>query len=818
MSHLSSATYGAAVPRLAAEHLLQLFDQAPSFMAVIHGPDHVFEMANGAYLKLVGHRDILGKTVREALPEVLGQGFFELLDTVYATREPFVGRGFRIELQQEPNGSLETRYLNFVYQPIVDEHGAVYGIFAEGSDVSELFEAQGALAGKIATLERLEKRQALHLEMADALRSISCEEDIGAVAARLLGREVGSQSVALVEIDEDLGIFAARVFGGQAHPSGEIRRGPLAEFDVFANGLLSGGAPFITSAGLSVPSLDVTIRRFLSVDEAASMLVIPFANGGRATRFIALARPCEAPWETEDIDLVRAMAERVWSSLETCRAQSALKAERDESRHIFLNMTEGFAIISADWHMKQINALGLKVGQREAQLVVGRSLWDVWPEIIGTEVETRYRRVMGSRSAETFEELVAFSNGKNVWLELRLLPMPDGGMAVLYQDIGDRKKILQGLQDADRRKDEFLAMLAHELRNPLAPIVAAAQMLAVVPVDVDNGARVRHLGQVVARQANHMTSLVSDLLDVSRVTSGLVKLESERLDIRQVVEESIEQVMPFVEAKRHKLTLLSSVRSALVMGDRKRLVQIVTNLLQNSAKYTPDGGKISVGIQADGARIEVCIRDNGTGMDAELLPFVFDLFTQERRSSDRAQGGLGLGLALVKSLAALHGGEVLAHSDGLGRGSTFTVSLPLLTALPQDPLSDTRSLSVLPKPLKLLVVDDNIDAADLLAMFLETSGHQVVVQYSSADALHTAEAEKYDVFLLDIGLPDMDGNELARRLRASSQSAHATIIAVTGYGQEYDKDTSIAAGFDYYFVKPANPKLLVELLAGISPA
>jgi CheY-like chemotaxis protein/two-component sensor histidine kinase len=358
-------------------------------------------------------------------------------------------------------------------------------------------------------------------------------------------------------------------------------------------------------------------------------------------------------------------------------------------------------------------------------------------------------------------------------------------------------------------------MLAHELRNPLAPIVSAARMLAAV---ADDAGKVRHLGQIVTRQAEHMSNLVTDLLDVSRVTSGLVKLVRERVDIRQVVDESIEQVMPFMDAKRHKLTLSSSMKSALVMGDRKRLVQVVTNLMQNAAKYTPDGGEISVAIDANAERLDISIRDNGIGMDAELLPFVFDLFTQERRSSDRAQGGLGLGLALVKSLVTLHDGQVQARSDGRERGSTFTVSLPLIEALPHEIAAEMHSPSAVPKQLKMLVVDDNVDAADLLAMFLETSGHKVVVQYSSADALETAAVEKYDVFLLDIGLPDMDGNELARRLRMSSQSAHATLIAVTGYGQEYDKESSIAAGFDYYFVKPANPNLLVNLLAGINPA
>lgn len=430
------------------------------------------------------------------------------------------------------------------------------------------------------------------------------------------------------------------------------------------------------------------------------------------------------------------------------------------------------------------------------------------------------RRAMQDGTSYDIDYRTLPGTGNTVWVSAKGRMFTDAQtgkrrFAGIATDITSHKEANLALQQADRRKDEFLAMLAHELRNPLAPIVSAAQMLSIV---ADNPTQVRHLGQIVARQAEHMNSLVTDLLDVSRVTGGLVKLVRERLDIRQVVDESIEQVMPFMDAKRHKLTLSSSVRSALVMGDRKRLVQVVTNLMQNAAKYTPEGGEISVSIDADGERLDVSIQDNGIGMDAELLPFIFDLFTQERRSPDRAQGGLGLGLALVKSLVALHNGQVHARSDGRERGSTFTISLPLIEALPHESAAEMHTPSVPPRSLKMLVVDDNVDAADLLAMFLETSGHKVVVQYSSADALETAAVEKYDVFLLDIGLPDIDGNELARKLRASSQSAHATLIAVTGYGQEYDKESSIAAGFDYYLVKPANPKLLVNLLAGISPA
>lgn len=323
------------------------------------------------------------------------------------------------------------------------------------------------------------------------------------------------------------------------------------------------------------------------------------------------------------------------------------------------------------------------------------SLYGVTPEVAERGVSMEYfsriihpddranvtaavKQAMQDSTSYDIDYRILPGTGNTVWISAkgRMFTDAQAGkrrFAGIVTDITSRKDANLALRQADRRKDEFLAMLAHELRNPLAPIVSAAQMLAVV---ADNAVKVRHVGKIVARQAEHMNNLVTDLLDVSRVTSGLVKLVRERLDIRQVVDESIEQVMPFMDAKRHKLTLSSSMRSGIVMGDRKRLVQVVTNLMQNAAKYTPDGGEISVVIDADGERLDVSIRDNGIGMDAELLPFVFDLFTQERRSSDRAQGGLGLGLALVKSLVALHDGKVQARSDGRERGSTFTVSLP----------------------------------------------------------------------------------------------------------------------------------------------
>lgn len=496
------------------ERLLALFEQAPGFMAVLRGPAHVFELTNKAYLQLVGHRQIVGKPAKEALPEVAGQGFFELLDQVYNTGTPFVGNALPIKLQREPNGPLEERYVDFVYQPIRDANGVVTGIFAEGSDVTE---------------------------------------------------------------------------------------------------------------------------RKLAEDE---------------------------------------------------------------------------------------------------------------------------------------------------------------------------------LRAANRQKDQFLAMLAHELRNPLAPITTAAQLLKLNRLDE---AGIKRTSDIIARQAEHMTSLVNDLLDVSRVTRGLVTLDKEELDLNLIVASAVEQVCTLIDSRRHSLTLQLSGEPALVLGDRTRLVQVVSNILNNAAKYTSPGGQIGLQVVVHDDQVKISIRDNGSGISPEILPYVFDLFTQAERTPDRTQGGLGIGLALVKSLVSLHGGSVEAKSEGLNRGSEFTIKIPRLgTAASKSDLMEQEPGAETPaNALRILVVDDNIDAAQTLSMVLETEGHRVHVVHDAQSALKHARQVRPQVMLLDIGLPDMDGYALAAQLRSLPETANAVLIALTGYGQSQDRERASAAGFDHHLVKPANLGQLSRVLASI---
>lgn len=487
-----------------------LFEQAPGFMAILRGPSYVFELVNTSYYQLIGHREVLGKPAREALPEVVEQGFLELLDHVYKTGEAYVGRAVPINLQRDPHGDLEQRFVDFVYQPIRDQQGVVSGIFAEGSDVTE------------------------------------------------------------------------------------------------------------------------------------------------------------------------------------------------------------------------------------------------------------------------------------------------------------RKRAEDELRAANRQKDQFLAMLAHELRNPLAPITTAAELLKIGRLDAGG---IQNASAIIGRQAEHMRALVDDLLDVSRVTRGLITLEREELDINAIVTNAVEQVRSLIDAGHHRLTLQLSGESAHVMGDRTRMVQVFSNILNNAAKYTPPRGEINIGVHVDDDQVEVSVRDNGMGIAPEVLPYIFDLFTQADRTLARSLGGLGIGLALVKSLVGLHGGSVAARSDGHNQGSEFSVRLPRIRAA--EPAVPSRRGDRRAGSLRILVVDDNVDAAQSLSLLLNIDGHQVAVDHDGRSALTRLHHERWDVLLLDIGLPDMSGYEVARRIRALPGMANVALVALTGYGQSQDVRQSKEAGFDHHLVKPASMEQLTRVLSQV---
>lgn len=370
---------------------------------------------------------------------------------------------------------------------------------------------------------------------------------------------------------------------------------------------------------------------------------------------------------------------------------------------------------------------------------------------------------------------------------------------------------------ANRAKDEFLAMLGHELRNPLAPILTATELLRL-----RGASGVERERTVIERQARHMVRLVDDLLDVSRVATGKIELQTETVDLGEVVAKAIEMASPIIEERRHHLHVKRAGRPLLVEADPARLAQVLTNLLANAAKYTRPAGNITVTLEPDGDQAEVVVADNGIGIDRDMLPRIFDMFVQSRQSLDRSQGGLGLGLTIARNLVTLHGGTLTAHSEGPGHGSQFRLRLDLQRAGAEagsdgtDPLPRPPQVAA-DEACRILVVDDNEDAGEMLGHWLTGRGHEVRLALDGPAALRIAAEFAPEIVLLDLGLPVMDGFEVARTLRQRS-SAPLLLIALTGYGQERDRNQVRAASFDAHLVKPVDGARLEQVMAQLSAA
>ena len=399
-------------------------------------------------------------------------------------------------------------------------------------------------------------------------------------------------------------------------------------------------------------------------------------------------------------------------------------------------------------------------------------------------------------------------------------------VAVMFKDITERRRTerqlaaqTQALEELDHRKDEFLAMLSHELRNPLAPLSNAVQLLRLMPDE--NPARQQALA-IIERQASQLNQLIDELLEISRISTGRVQLRQEQVALGSIVARAIETSQPLFTQKGHALAVTLPNQEVWLYADAMRLEQIVVNLLANAAKYTDPGGLISLDVQQDGEVAVLRITDNGIGIAPELLPRIFELFTQAERSLDRSEGGLGIGLYLVQRLVELHGGNVSASST-VGQGSDFTVCFPVIqpAALPKPTLAGTLVSAVQPaeesaNALRILVVDDNVDAAKSMMALLQMSDHEVKLAFDGPSALLVATAWPPDVVLLDIGLPGLNGYEVAKRLRQDAELGQTMLIAVTGYGHESDRQLSREAGFDHHLTKPCDFRELEELIKSAS--
>ena len=458
--------------------------------------------------------------------------------------------------------------------------------------------------------------------------------------------------------------------------------------------------------------------------------------------------------------------------------------------------------------------------------VIGKSITIIIPPELLEEERQILEKIGRGERIDHFDTVRVAKDGRRIAISLTVSPVRDAsgtviGASKVARDVSERKRAelaLQGseeaLREADRRKDEFLALLAHELRNPLAPIRYA---LAANRRSDRTPEQRRQAEEIIERQVTHMSRLLDDLLDVSRITRGTLELKKAPTELSLVIGTAIETARPVLSAKNHTLSVDLPQGPMRLEADPVRLAQVFSNLLINAAKYTDPGGQVQLKAHREHDEVVVCMRDNGIGIAAEMLPRLFTVFTQLNTSA-RAEGGLGVGLSLVRGLVTLHGGTVIARSDGPGKGSEFIVRLPLGIPAEEHSGGMPSQEQLADNGLKILVVDDNRDAADTCAMLLETSGHHVQTAYTGHAALELAEDFAPHAVLLDIGLPDVSGYELAQKMRAAPWAHDITLVAVTGWGQEEDRKRALEAGFDHHLVKPIAPEALDALLRSLTGA
>jgi len=424
-----------------------------------------------------------------------------------------------------------------------------------------------------------------------------------------------------------------------------------------------------------------------------------------------------------------------------------------------------------------------------------------------------FPRVVREGHADVEIRFRHFKSGAGIWMLYNVFTIKDStgepvGFATVSRDISASKQVKAALREANQRKDEFLAMLAHELRNPLTPINNAAHILDRLNLE---DPRLSWATEIIKRQVKHLTHLVDDLLDVSRIARGKISLKKERIDLVEVIKAVLETARGFILAKQQHLDVCLPEQPILLEGDSVRLSQVLLNLLDNASKYSLEKGQIEVNAQRLGAEVEIRVRDNGTGISPELLPTIFDLFQQGMRTLDRSQGGLGIGLTLVKQLVELHGGQVTASSPGAGLGSTFSIRLPTIVKATTVPVSETPT----PSPnagMRVLVVDDDSDVRMSTALLLELNGYEVKMADSGEQAITLIDAFHPDVVLLDIGMPGENGYQVAQCIRRLPNGGDLLLIALSGYGRAEDLARSQEAGFDHHLVKPLNLHTLCNLL------
>jgi PAS domain S-box-containing protein len=703
------------------------------------------------------------------------------------------------------------RDVSLTVSPVHDRHGLLIGTSTVARDNTLRKSAERQLL-------RSEEEQRLLVAIHDATRGLHDAGDVMREAATQVVRHFAAAHCAYGEVDLDASTM--QITGGYSRDLPTLAgRYPLGGFgDGMIAALRAGRTAAIEDVRTS-PLADTRLAaRTYAQMRVVSLLCVPLLRADRLTAILLMADTRSRSWTTEEADLLAQIAERTLFAVESARGAAALRESRDV---LALAMGAGrMGAWSQDvetnsvwWSPELEEIAGLPPGgfegseegfyalvHEEDRPALARAVDTALQSGTDYKVEFRYRH----------------GSGQWRWMEGRGMGVygRDGAPRMIYGlgiDITDRRRTVEALQEADRRKDEFLATLAHELRNPLAPITSGLHILRVTG---GHGEQAEQARDIMERQVAQMVRLVDDLLDVARISTGKIELRREPMDLADAVRDAVDTSRPLVTAGGQTLEVSLPSTPVFVNADRTRLSQMFANLLNNSAKFSAPHQPIAITVERDGDEGVVRVRDAGMGIHPENLPGIFDMFRQAGLADGRSRGGLGIGLFLVKRMAEMHGGRVEAQSDGPGLGSEFVVRLPVLQGLAPAPLRTLNGNAAgLAAPRRILVVDDNQDAASLLATMLAIHGHETRLAHDGPEAMAVAGDYRPDVVVLDIGLPTVDGHETARWIRRQPWGRHILLVAVTGWGHPEERRRSNEAGFDHHLVKPADPLAIADLIS-----
>ena len=931
-----------------------LFRNAPAAICILRGPEHVFDTVNEDYQRLFPGRLLLGRTVREALPELKDQGFFELLDRVYQTGEPYLGTEILVRVDKHGDGTLASAWFNFVYQPIPGGSG-IEGIFVHGYDVTGLVEARRRAeqlaqslrerdellsasqeispigfayfrilrdaAAKAADFEYLFQNEAASrlnrlgagtscagrriLEVFPSIAKTPLFAHYRAVAdtgqewqgeerytgehldnwfritcvrptvdtltltvedvttQRKLADRLGRLNALTAALSAARSIVeVAEVAVGAAAEAGASTAALLRPVDaniytvIASRGISLEGRPDLRNLSFAMPTPSndaMTSRQPGYVETAAEFerrypelnrltgavnsasAALPLIAAGQLVGALVFRFKAEHRFDAGEREFLEALASLVSQAFDRAAlfdkanlARAELERQKKRLDVMLEEMPVGVLVVERGGRLILQNRTASEIWGRREPLESSSARYAQYQAFHAdgrpmTKEDWPSTQILSGVPCQPREVRIVRDDGSTGWMTLTGAPLLDerGEVEAALVVMSDVTRIKEAearaskagaeAQSANRAKDEFLAMLGHELRNPLAPMVTALSLMRL-----RGGNALERERAVIERQVQHLTRLVDDLLDVSRITRGKVELRTERLLIGDVVARAIEASSPLLEKRGHHLEVRIAEEPLAVRGDPVRLAQVVSNLITNAAKYTEPGGHLRVSAAREGGQVVVRVADDGIGIAEDMLPRVFDLFMQEQQGLDRSEGGLGLGLAIVRSLVSAHGGTVAAYSEGRRRGSEFVVRLPELeddAAAARSGPGASRELPV----LRVLVVDDNSDAAELIAEAIGAMGCQTRLAHDGPTALRlVAEGFVPDVALLDLGLPVMDGFELATRLLQIPALHDLRLVAITGYGQAADRERTAGAGFYAHLVKPVTIEQLGGLLLGMA--